>query len=126
MIFHLAIPAKNLEESEKFYRKLGAQVGRRYKTHIVLNIFSTQLVLHLSDEWDREPKMYPRHFGFIINSETLLKFLWTNYLSEPYVFEPYFIRHEGLPEEHHTFFLKDPSNNLIEFKWYRTESKVFG
>ena len=28
--------------------------------------------------------------------------------------------------EHQSFFLKDPSNNLLEFKYYTYESAIFG
>lgn len=126
MIFHLAIPAKDLTESEAFYVSLGAKVGRKNSSQVILKLFSTQLVLHLSDKYDEIPTMYPRHFGCIIASKTILEFLWKQQALSGRVFEPYFVRHEGLPEEHHTFFLKDPSNNLVEFKWYKNQEKVFG
>jgi extradiol dioxygenase family protein len=28
-------------------------------------------------------------------------------------------------EEHQTFFLVDPSNNLLEFKWYRDAHMMY-
>ena len=36
----------------------------------------------------------------------------------PFFAEP-FVRMAGEPAEHETFFLIDPSNNLLEFKHYR-------
>jgi extradiol dioxygenase family protein len=36
-----------------------------------------------------------------------------------------FRRFPGLQEEHATFFLRDPSNNLIEFKHYRDPAMMY-
>mgnify|MGYP003512876553 CR=1 FL=1 len=35
-------------------------------------------------------------------------------------------RFAGTRIEHLTFFLQDPSRNLLEFKYYRHESAIFG
>jgi extradiol dioxygenase family protein len=69
--------------------------------------------------------MYPRHFGIIVESKAALEQLWNNIKDEDYVFEELFGRHIGKREEHWTFFLKDPSNNLVEFKWYKHEEAIF-
>lgn len=129
MIFHLAIPARDLKEAKEFYTRLGAKPGREYDTHIVLNFYGCQLVCHLSTvlEYNREPKMYPRHFGVIIDSKD--EFYYTlkmcNDIASEAIFQHLFFRHEDEFAEHHTFFLKDPSNNVIEFKWYRNQEAVF-
>lgn len=124
MIFHLAIPVQNLKEACNFYNELGAKTGRVYKTHVVLDFFDTQLVVHCSDMWDRSPKIYPRHFGIILDAKVQLDLLWHKFKNRAYVFEELFQRNAGKPEEHWTFFLKDPSNNLVEFKWYKNESSI--
>ncbi|HKT35026.1 MAG TPA: glyoxalase, partial [Nitrospira sp.] len=36
------------------------------------------------------------------------------------------VRFPGTRIEHHTFFLEDPSRNLLEFKHYTHESAIFG
>jgi extradiol dioxygenase family protein len=36
-----------------------------------------------------------------------------------------FVRFEGRREEHLTFFLKDPSNNLLEFKYYLDSKMMY-
>lgn len=36
------------------------------------------------------------------------------------------VRFPGTRLEHHTFFLEDPSGNLLEFKHYLHESAIFG
>src|ERR1044071_52088 len=63
-VFHLAIPVYDLDEAQAFYvGKLGCKLARRYDDRITLDFFGDQVVCHLSDEWERAPAMYPRHFG---------------------------------------------------------------
>lgn len=119
-IFHLAIPSKNLDESKKFYSDvMDCKICREYETHITINFFDHQLVCHKTDEAIPETtSMYPRHFGINLPE----KIFWNlrKQLSSRIVFwrQP-FMRAEGLPHEHWSFFLKDPSENLIEFKTYK-------
>lgn len=128
-MFHLAIPSKNLKESKNFYESLGCSIGRENNTHIIVDFFGCQLVCHLSniqEQYEIEPKMYPRHFGPVFKSEKELKDLWKRWEFAKFIFEDYFVRQKDKPEEHHTFFLKDPSNNIIEFKWYKNRSSILG
>ncbi len=118
--FHLAIPCRDLDEAEAFYGALGCRSGRRYDTHVTLDFFGDQVVCHLSpDAIESEPTMYPRHFGVNFRElESYLEFL-AHCRSEgfPFFREP-FVRREGQREEHRSFFLLDPSNNVLEFKHY--------
>ncbi|HZH01803.1 MAG TPA: hypothetical protein VEY32_12015, partial [Flavisolibacter sp.] len=70
--------------------------------------------------------MYPRHFGItFIDKEEFIELL--NVAKErnlPFFQEP-MIRFKGMREEHETFFLIDPANNLLEFKYYHDVSKVY-
>lgn len=129
MIFHLAIPSKDLPESLHFYEwQLRQKIGRKYPTHFVMNFYGSQVVCHLEKkdpQYDKKPKMYPRHFGVIVRDKNELMELFRKYQSAPYLFETYFVRQANKFEEHHTFFLKDPSNNLIEFKWYKNDGATF-
>ena len=62
--FHLAIPARDLDEAEQFYvAGLGCKLARRYEDRVTLDFFGDQVVCHLSDCYEREPELYPRHFG---------------------------------------------------------------
>lgn len=125
MVFHLAIPCRSVVESKNFYVTLGAVLGREYPTHAVLRFFDSQLVIHQSGLWDKVAKMYPRHFGVVVDTKVQLDILWDRWKYARFLFEEYFVRHQGMPEEHCTFFLKDPTNNIIEFKWYRNKSAIF-
>lgn len=119
-VFHLAIPVRDLEEAFEFYVKgLGCKLARRYDDRITLDFFGDQVVCHLSDDWDREPRMYPRHFGVTFRAradfDRLVHLARERRLC---VFGEVQPRFEGLVEEHLTFVLRDPSNNLLEFKHY--------
>lgn len=120
-IFHLAIPTHDLDAAAKFYtEKLGATQGRRYKDHVNFNFFSHQVVCHLApDQIPKELSMYPRHFGVIFDNKEDFDAAHAHCVkSDAPFFEQRFLRFEGKPEQHETFFIADVSNNLIEFKYY--------
>lgn len=119
-VFHLAIPALDLDAAEEFYVKiLGCKLARRYADRITLDFFGDQLVCHLSDRIDDDPAMYPRHFGITFRRREdfdavlrLARVRGATFFAEPSQ------RFKGMIEEHSTFVLRDPSNNLVEFKHY--------
>jgi extradiol dioxygenase family protein len=118
--FHLAIPARDLDEAYEFYVSgLGCHLARRYPDRITLDFFGDQVVCHLSDEWVEEPNMYPRHFGVTFRRrqdfDNLVRLAEHRKLA---VFHPVDHRFTGRVEEHLTFVLRDPSGNLLEFKHY--------
>ncbi|MCL6626534.1 VOC family protein [Alicyclobacillus herbarius] len=126
-VFHLAIPCRDLDEAYEFYVKgLGCKLARRYDDRITLDFFGDQVVCHLSDAWDRNPKMYPRHFGITFSDKREFdNLLRLAKMRELPFFQPPSRRFEGLVEEHETFFLIDPSNNLLEFKYYLDERMMY-
>jgi hypothetical protein len=120
--FHLAIPARDLDEAQEFYvAGLGCHLARRYDDRITIDFFGDQIVCHLSDDWERDPSdLYPRHFGITFRRRQ--DFDAVLFLAElrglPF-YRPCEPRFKDEVEEHQTFVLRDPSNNLIEFKHYR-------
>src|SRR5207302_8112949 len=105
--FHLAIPAKDLDAAQALYvAGLGCRLARRYTDRITLDFFGDQVVCHLSDKIDREPRMYPRHFGVTFRErseyEALLHLARQRELA--FFHEP-MTRFEGKVEEHLTFML---------------------
>ena len=120
--FHLAIPARDLDEMQDFYvGGLGCHLARRYDDRITLDFFGDQVVCHLTDRWDRAAAdLYPRHFGITFRDrrafDDVLFLAETRELPFFAACEP---RFKDRVEEHLTFVLRDPSNNLIEFKHYR-------
>jgi extradiol dioxygenase family protein len=119
-VFHLAIPVKDLDEAYGFYvTGLGCKLARRYDDRITLDFFGDQLVCHLSDKIDDGSDLYPRHFGVTFRNredwDRLVSLATTRGLT---FFAKPFLRFEGMVEEHGSFVLQDPSNNLLEFKQY--------
>lgn len=127
-VFHLAIPCKDLDETQDFYvEKLGCKLARRYTDRVTLNFFGDQLVCHLApDKIDPAPQLYPRHFGVTFKRKEDFEALWELAKKRDVeFFQDLSVRFLGKVEEHLTFFLKDPSNNLLEFKFYHDSTMMY-
>src|SRR5277367_1709251 len=122
-VFHLAIPVHDLAAAEYFYVDLlGCKLARRYADRITLDFFGDQLVCHLSDE-PRPPvselSLYPRHFGVTFREARDFDALHELCVQRKIeFFADVSTRFDGLVEVHRTFVLRDPSDNLVEFKHY--------
>lgn len=127
-IFHLAIPSADIEESVRFYvNELGCTLGQHDSRRAIFNFFGGQLVCHLDPgAVDPNPKMYPRHFGVILEDLDAFRRV-RDLVSERGLgwYRKPFVRYGGTPREHRSFFIKDPSSNLIEFKWYRDPAAIY-
>ncbi len=128
-ICHIAIPSHDLEACKQFYVDgLGCELDRESEHTLVLNFGNNQLVVHQTDDVEPYPeKISPRHFGLIFDS----KADWDNCINRAkqhnlkFFREP-MVRSPGKATEHDTFFLIDPSNNLLEFKLYHDADAIFG
>jgi extradiol dioxygenase family protein len=127
--FHLAFPVSDLGAAKAFYADgLGCEVGRESAHSIILNLFGHQMVAHKTEEPLPPPKgIYPRHFGLVFDAEAD----WEASLARAQAnglkfYQPPRTRFPGQVIEHRTFFLEDPSHNLLEFKFYRHAEAVFG
>ncbi len=127
-MFHLAVPVNDLKLTKDFYTKMfGADIGREYENYVVFNFFGHQLVCHQDPKSvPKQVSMYPRHYGIILDSREQFD---TTYESckqnNCEFFEDYFERFQGEPGWHHTFFVIDPSNNLIEVKYYENQADIY-
>lgn len=128
-IFHLAFPAHDLAQARRFYIDgLGFTAGRESPAALIMNMAGHQVVAQLSDDEPcAQEGIYPRHFGLIFEDredwQGLLdraRRLGLEFYREPMV------RYPGQVLEHDTFFLRDPSGNLLEFKYYPHRSAIFG
>ncbi|MBM4139752.1 MAG: glyoxalase [Nitrospira sp.] len=128
-LFHLAFPVHDLEAAERFYIEgLGCTVGRRSKQAITLGLAGHHLVGHMVTEEPLPQKgIYPRHFGLVFLSQEDWQLLADRAKAKELTFyqQPR-VRFPGTRIEHRTFFLEDPSHNLLEFKHYTHESAIFG
>ena len=127
-VFHLAIPTHDLDLSIEFYEgKIGAELARRYADRTTFRFFDHQIVCHLApDKIDENPQMYPRHFGITFRTKHQYDALYEMAKANgcPF-FKDLFTRFVDMPERHSTFFLQDPSNNLLEFKYYDDDRFVY-
>lgn len=127
-VFHLAFPVKNVESTVSYYRdNLGFRINLIEPERCIIDFFGHQAVAHVSlKDVPSRVSMYPRHFGVILDDEKQFDEFHARLIaSNTDFFQRLFVRFQGTPREHKTFFLKDPSNNLIEFKWYRDTSLIF-
>ena len=128
-IFHLAFPVRDLEETKTFYVEgLGCSLGRESRVAVTLELGGNQIIAHLSKQPTDQPQsIYPRHFGLVLESEKEWQELADRAKAKNLRFfrEPS-RRYEGTRLEHRTFFLEDPSHNLLEFKFYIHPSAIFG
>jgi hypothetical protein len=125
--FHLAIPTRDLAAAQTFYvAGLGCKLARHYADRITLDFFGDQVVCHLSERVEQDPQLYPRHFGVTFsNREDFDRVHKVAELRKLPIFAPVSTRFAGLPEEHLTFVLRDPSNNLLEFKHYLDPRMIY-
>lgn len=129
ILFHLAFPVTDLEETKRFYVDgLGCTLGRAAKTAVTLGLAGHQLVAHLvTSQADDQKGVYPRHFGLVFAAEKDWKAMADRAKTKGLKFFQHpRVRFPGTRIEHRTFFLKDPSGNLLEFKHYTHESAIFG
>lgn len=128
-LFHLAFPVHDLAAAKQFYvNGLGCVLGRESSTAVTFGLAGNQLIAHLSTESILPQKgVYPRHFGLVLTLEEEWQALADRATAKGLTFyqQPR-RRFPGTRIEHLTFFLEDPSRNLLEFKHYRHDSAIFG
>jgi len=73
-----------------------------------------------------QKSIYPRHFGLIFLTRQQFEQFIQRINDKNIPFEiPCKTRFANSKIEHQSFFLKDPSLNLLEFKYYTYESAIF-
>ena len=131
--FHLAIPVHDLNAAIDFYENMiGCSRGREDDHWIDFNLYGHQLVCHLvkkispSSENPVDGDQVPvPHFGVILSFndfDSLVGRLKT--MNQEFLIEPK-VRFKDKPGEQRTMFLKDPSNNAIEFKAFASLDNLF-
>lgn len=127
-LFHLAFPVHDFDLAKQFYHEqLGFGLGRESEQALIFEFGSHQIVAHKIDlPLVEQQGIYPRHFGLIFlehsDYRALIHQIETKNI--PFQIAPK-VRFPGTPIEHESFFLKDPSNNLLEFKFYTHYSAIF-
>tara|TARA_B100001250_G_C19756312_1_gene770265 strand:- start:766 stop:1182 length:417 start_codon:yes stop_codon:yes gene_type:complete len=132
--FHLAFPVNDLKSAKLFYTKvLGCKVGRESSKWVDFNLFGHQIVAHYSPK-DCTPlnhnlvdgdKIPARHFGVVLiwnEWENLFQSIKKQKID--FYIKPK-IRFKGQIGEQGTFFILDPSENVLEFKSFKDDSMIF-
>ena len=129
-LFHLAFPIHDVAAAKRFYVEgLGCTLGRESSHAVTFGLAGHQLVAHLTAE--RLPTA-ARHLSPPFRPDFFVeRFVATVFGTGPgETLLPFYqqprVRFPGARIEHHTFFLEDPSGNLLEFKHYTHESAIFG
>jgi len=133
--FHLAFPVTDLEAARSFYTSiLGCATGRESDSWIDFDFFGHQLVAHLVSPEDHPSvatnlvdghAVPASHFGVIMawdQYERVVDIMMANGIE--FVVDPY-VRFEGRKGEQATLFVRDPSNNHLEFKAFRNIEMLF-
>jgi len=111
---------------------LGCREGRSSDQWVDFEFFGHQLSAHLSDAMEDAPsnevdgdQVPVRHFGAILEwneweaMAERLEVAGVEFMIRPRV------RFEGAAGEQGTFFVRDPSRNVIELKSFRDDEQVF-
>ena len=132
--FHLAFPINDIEDTIKWYTKiLGCTIGRLDSRWVDFNFFGHQISGHLIDKKDDLSKtnivdghnIPVRHFGVILkHNEWKLLSKRLNDSKIEYIIKPN-TRFKGEKGEQSTFFIIDPSDNVLEFKSFKNDSMIF-
>jgi len=128
-LFHLSFPLHDLEQAQFFYcNQLGCKLGRKSDNALIVQMGMNQLVGHkIESPLPLQEGIYPRHFGLIFLEKAEFDEFILQINSKGISYEiPLKIRFANTRLEHRSFFLKDPSNNLLEFKHYTYPSAIFG
>ena len=132
--FHLAFPIYNINITIQWYTSmLNCSIGRKSERWVDFNFFGHQISAHLIDQELTQDKtnvvdghnIPSRHFGIILEMEQWK--ILVNQLNKKnikYLIEPN-IRFKGEKGEQATFFIKDPSNNVLEFKAFINDNQIF-
>jgi extradiol dioxygenase family protein len=134
-VFHLALTITDIDASITFYTEyLDCQLGRQAERWVDLNFFGHQLSLHLNDENNSADQcsnmvdgdqIHVPHFGAVLEKDQWqalhekLKKGGVEFRLEPK------IRFIGEAGEQGTFFIKDPSGNTLEFKYFNSADDIF-
>lgn len=132
--FHLAFPVRDIAETISFYEGLlDCSLGRQATNWVDFDFFGNQISAHkVVEDPDGAPtnpvdgdQVPVRHFGAILEWgewEALGKKLKA--AEVPFVIDPK-VRFKGKPGEQGTFFVSDPSGNVLEFKTFKSMDSVF-
>jgi extradiol dioxygenase family protein len=121
--FHLSFVVPDKELARSFYvDTLGCSLGRDNETWFDILFFGHQLTIHQASE--KIPAFQINHFGPILNKGEWLAVVHKCEGNDIEVILPATIRNKEKEDESGKFIVKDPSGNILEFKYYADFTKT--
>lgn len=133
--FHVAVPVHDLAAARQFYGEvLGCPEGRSDARWVDFDLYGHQFVCHLDESAASAPRAANRvdghavpvpHYGVVMEMarwaalRERLAAAGVGFVVEPH------LRFAGEPGEQGTFFIADPSGNVLEFKGFADLSRLF-
>jgi uncharacterized protein len=121
--FHLSFAVPDKARARSFYIEfLGCSLGRDNETWFDILFFGHQLTIHQASP--SNPAFQINHFGPILSNTDWLKLVKKceanniEFLLSPSV------KNKGKEDESGKFVIKDPSGNILEFKYYSNFSET--
>ncbi|UAJ09351.1 VOC family protein [Glacieibacterium megasporae] len=131
--FHLAFRIDAIEPTRHFYAGLlGCRQGREAANWIDFEFYGHQISAHVGPRPEKvlmtrvdDEEVPLSHFGAIVDWPEWQRLAERIAASgNDFVVTPH-VRFAGQPGEQGTFFVADPSGNVLEFKAFRDRSAIF-
>jgi len=120
--FHLSFVVPDKESARSFYiDTLGCSLGRDNKTWFDIIFFGHQLTIHQSSE--KQPAFIINHFGPILTKAEWLAVVQKCKDDRIEIILAETITNEAKHDESGKFIVRDPSGNILEFKYYTNSNK---
>ncbi|PKG83784.1 dioxygenase [Colwellia sp. 75C3] len=121
--FHLSFVVPDKELARSFYiDTLGCSLGRDNETWFDILFFGHQLTIHQASE--KLPAFQINHFGPILNKNEWSAVVQKCEDNAIEIILPATIRNTEKEGESGKFIVKDPSGNVLEFKYYADFTKT--
>ena len=121
--FHLSFVVPDKERARSFYiDTLGCSLGRDNKTWFDILFFGHQLTIHQASE--KQPAFIINHFGPILTKDEWLEVVQKCKNDEIEIILAETITNEAKQDESGKLIVKDPSGNILEFKYYANFTKT--
>ncbi|MEJ7745676.1 MAG: VOC family protein [Luteimonas sp.] len=115
--FHLSFAVPDLRTAVQFYVDvLGCKVGRDAGSWLDVLLFGHQLTLHQASE--QHPARAIDHFGVLLTEPQWQALIERLQCSGVDFAMPPRVSDVGMPDERGKLLLRDPTGNLIEFKYH--------
>ena len=123
--FHLSFVVPDKELARSFYIDvIGCSMGRDNEAWFDILFFGHQLTIHQATE--KSPAFQINHFGPILAKNEWLNIVHKCQSKNIEVILSPTIKNKDKEDESGKFIIKDPSGNVLEFKYYSNFDKTVG